>query len=528
MKNYPLYTHPDITNFKQLIANQAEKIPDKPAFQYLRQKELVSITYQQFWQDINALGTFFFEQGLKGVKIAVLGENSYEWILTYFAAVLGSNIIVPIDKELSNDEIGKLLLRCGATALVHSSSYTDTAQELLQLRQIQKTFDMKDFPAFMNVGNKRIHNGVNGFQQNIIKEDNVCSIIFTSGTTGSPKGVMLSQRNFMTDAVNACRNMSFSGPSMLTLPLHHTFAFTAGVLAMMIYRVPICISKSLRTFQADMQTFKPHHMFLVPLYVENMHKMIWKSAKEQGKEKMLKRLITISNLMRKCGIDLRKKLFRSILERFGGGLDLIVSGGAPINQEYIDGMDAIGIQVINGYGITECSPVLAVNRNRYFRRDSVGIPLPCCKVKIQDGEICVKGPNVMLGYYEDDASTREVLEDGWFRTGDLGYLDKDGFLYITGRKKNLIIFSNGKNVSPEELEEKLLHIDNIREVIVYAENENITAEIFAEDETGIREGITKLNQELPSYKRIQKIKFRNMEFDKTTTKKIKRKGSCKK
>lgn len=522
MKNYSLYTHQDITNLKQLITNQAEKIPDKTAFQYLCRKELVSISYRQFREDINALGTFFYGQGLKDVKVAVLGENSYEWILTYFAVILGSNIIVPIDKELSDDEIGKLLMRCGATVLVHSSAYTDTAQMLLSQKWVQKTFNMKDFAELMAAGREQMHNGVNEFEQNVINDDDVCSIIFTSGTTGSPKGVMLSQRNFAVDAVNACRHMSFEGPSLLTLPLHHTFAFTAAVVSMVIYGVPICISRSLRTFNDDMQTFKPHHMFLVPLYVENMYKTIWKSAAGQGKEKMLKRLITISNLMRKCGVDLRKKFFAYILEKFGGELEFIVSGGAPISQEYIEGMDAIGIQVINGYGITECSPVLAVNRNRYFRKASVGLPLPCCQVKIQNGEICVKGPNIMLGYYGDEVSTKEVLEDGWFRTGDLGYQDEDGFLYITGRKKNLIIFSNGKNVSPEELEEKLLNIDNIWEVVVYAENETITAEIFAEDKTGIRENIEKLNHELPSYKRIQKIKFRDKEFDKTTTKKIKR------
>lgn len=326
----------------------------------------------------------------------------------------------------------------------------------------------------------------------------------------------------MADTIGACRNTEVFGPSLLTLPLHHTFAFTTSVLAMLAYRVPICINRSLRTFIPDMQEFKPQNMFLVPLYVETMYRNIWKTAETQGKDKLLRNMVILSNILRKMGIDLRRKLFRSILSQFGGNLDLIICGGAPLKQSYIDGMEAFGIQVLNGYGITECAPVVAVNRNRFFRRGSVGLPLPCSEIKIVDGEICVRGPNVTPGYYQDDASNNDAFLNDWFKTGDLGYLDEDGFLYITGRRKNLIILSNGKNVSPEELEERLLDLPHVQEAVVYEENGMIAAEIFAQDQTGVQEHVTALNRELPVYKRIQKVVFRDREFEKTTTKKIKR------
>ena len=233
-------------------------------------------------------------------------------------------------------------------------------------------------------------------------------------------------------------------------------------------------------------------------------------------------MVGLSNFVRKFGLDLRKRLFRSVLEKFGGELSFVISGGAAINQKYIDGMEAIGIQVLNGYGITECGPVVAVNHVYASRQGSVGFPMDCNQVRIEDGEIWVRGANVMLGYYQNEAATKEAMEDGWFKTGDLGYLDQEGFLYITGRKKNLIILSNGKNVSPEELEDKIAELPHVLEAVVYAEDGAITAEVYTEEQKDVRETILALNRELPAYKHIQRVKFRNREFDKTTTKKIKR------
>lgn len=511
--SYPLNPQPNLTNFKQLVDINANAYPQDVAFQFQRSKQMITITYQEFRDDIQTLGSYFFKGDYPKAKIAVLGENSYEWILTYFSAVMSNNIIVPIDKELPNDDIAYLLDFSGAELLVYADSYSDIADAMLQGGHIKAALPMKEFPEILKVPAKL---------EIPTDESDLCAIIFTSGTTGKPKGVMLSQKNMVVDAVSGCKNVYFSGPSLLTLPLHHTFAFTAGVLVMLVYHVPIYINKSLRTFQSDMQLFCPQNMFLVPLYVETMYKNIWKTAKEQGKDKLLKQMIMLSNFLRKFGIDLRRKIFKSVLDNFGGNLSLLVSGGAAIRQEYIDGLDDIGILVLNGYGITECAPVVAVNRNKAYKPNSIGLSLICNEIKIEDDELCVRGENVMLGYYQAPSATQAALVDGWFKTGDLGYIDEDGFIYITGRKKNLIILSNGKNVSPEELEEKILNIPNVEEVVVVAQNETITAEIFSADCAGIQEAITALNKDMPPYKRIQRVVFRDTPFEKTTTKKIKR------
>ena len=512
--SYPYNPQPKLTSLRQLVERNAKEFPDQLAFQFRRGDEVVSVTYTQFKHDVEALSVYLGRQGFQRVKIAVLGENSYEWLLTYFSTVLSDNIIVPIDKELSDEDMIQLLEFARVDVLVYAENYDDIAKHISQGGVVRHILSMNTFSAIL----------ANGGSADIQTDESaICAIIFTSGTTGKPKGVMLSQKALMVDAIASCQNVLISGSSLLTLPLHHTFALTAGVLAMLVYHVPIWINRSLRTFQSDMKSFCPQNMFLVPLYVETMYKTIWKIAKDQGKDKLLRRMISISNFLRKFGIDLRRKLFKSILDNFGGDLDLLVSGGAAIRQEYVDGMNDIGILVLNGYGITECAPVVAVNRNRYFRSGSIGLALPCNEVKIIDGEICVKGDNVMLGYYQDEDATKEVVTDNWFHTGDLGYIDDDGFIYITGRKKNLIILSNGKNVSPEELENKLLALPNILEVVVRAQDGVLVAEIYAEQQEGVWESVMVLNKSLPSYQHIQRVLFRDTPFEKTTTKKIKRK-----
>lgn len=534
-KSYPLNEHPEIVNLKHLADLRAEKETKQTAFLYMENENVQTVTYEDFKQDIEGLGSWFYSENIRNLKVALIGENSYEWILTYFAVVSGSNIIVPMDKELPADEIQKLLRKGGADVLVYANSYLTLAKDMIEAQAVKRIIPMKDFSSFIKRGKEHIKDGFTDFICNEIDEEAVCSILFTSGTTGEPKGVMLSQKNLVTDIMGAFENVYIVGSSLLTLPLHHTFAFSTSVLAMMLCGVPVFINNSLRTFMKDMQQFQPQNMFLVPLYVETMYKRIWQNAERQKKDGLLRVLIKISRILRRMGIDVRRILFKSILTAFGGNLTLIVSGGAPIEQKYIDGFDDIGIQVLNGYGITECSPVVAVNRNRRYKKNSVGLPLPRCEVKIIDGEICVSGGIVMKGYYEDKEATNAAFTGKWFKTGDLGYLDEDGFLYITGRKKNLIILSNGKNVSPEELEERIKNIPGVTEVLVYGENDLITAEIYAEEgedvrqinskevEERIRQEIQELNKMLPVYKRVQRVKFRNNEFEKTTTKKIKRK-----
>ena len=298
MKNYPLNNHPDFTNLKQLIDKNAEASPESIAFEFMNGNRTDTITHIQFRADVDALGAFFVSEGLKKAKIALIGENSYQWLLTYFATVISGNIIVPLDKELPAEDISKLLMRCGASILVHSQTYEDVGTEMQSSQAVPKVINMRDLPEFLQQGEKYICAHTDYLKTPLFKDDDVCSIIFTSGTTGTPKGVMLTQKSLAVDAISACRNVFFYGPGLLTLPLHHTFAFTATVLVMMVYGLPICISRSLRTLTADMQTFKPQSIALVPLYVETMYNGIWKTAKAQGKDKLLKNMKKMLNLLK--------------------------------------------------------------------------------------------------------------------------------------------------------------------------------------------------------------------------------------
>lgn len=516
MKNYKLNLTPHIEDLKELVNLRAD-MQNKIAFKYKKKQQIIEITATQFKNEIEYLGTYLYGQGIKNSKVALIGENSYEWILSYFAVICGGNVIVPIDKELSNADISELIMQSGATAIIYADSYSDIAEENQHLR----AFNMKDFDSFISKGKELIYNGNTDFVDYKIDNRKLCSIIYTSGTTGKPKGVMLCHKNLAADIVSSCENVHIADSSMLTLPLHHTFAFSTSVLSMLLKGVTISINSSLRNFKKDLSAFKPQNMFLVPLYVETMYKNVWSTVEEQGNTKLLKTMLKISNVLCKVGIDIRRKAFKNVHEAFGENLDLIVSGGAPINEKYIKFFESIGITILNGYGITECSPVVAVNRNKDARPNSAGLILSCNQVKIKDDEILVKGDNVMLGYYNDESATKEAFDGEWFKTGDLGYAEAN-YLYITGRKKNLIILSNGKNVSPEELEEKIQLIENVIEVLVYAENNVVTAEIYAENTDNIQNDINELNRSLPIYKQIAKVKFRNCEFDKTTTKKIKR------
>ncbi len=517
MKYKPLQKKLELNNFKDLIefrANSSNKI----AYKYRLKKEVIEITAEQFKQHIEFFGTYLYNCDVKNTKVALIGENSYEWIVSYFAIVNGGNVVVPLDKELSPEDIKELITRSNCSALVYADSYSDIAEDNSEL----KTYSMKDFAKFYEEGRKIIDGGNTEYLDYVPDGDAMSSIIFTSGTTGKPKGVMLSPKNMIADINAAGSISSLAGDTLLTLPLHHTFAFSTSVIANIMFEGTTAINASIRNFKKDLAEFKPRNICVVPLYLESLYKNIWNGAKEQKKDKLLKVMIKISNILRKVGIDLRRKLFKSILDNLGGNLDLLVAGGAPISDVYTKGFDDLGITVLNGYGITECSPVVSVNEYGNLVLGSVGVVCDCCEIKIKDGEILVKGENVMLGYFGDEKATEEAFDDGWFKTGDLGHLEGN-ILFITGRKKNLIILSNGKNVSPEELEDLILTNSNADEVIVSAEGDYIGAEIYAENREGIQEAINELNKKLPSYKQIQKVTFRDTEFEKTTTKKIKRK-----
>ena len=586
-KTYPLYQTETINNLNELMDISAKKHGDGQALTFARKKEIISISYKKFQNEVKALGTILLERCNNGDMdnhnakykdicnnvntdirkmnnsdainsndesessieeidvnaigtqskriIALIGENSYEWILTYFAVVNSGNIILPLDKELPSQDIVNLLKHSGAVMFAYSDDYSDVAEYVREnADNIRDYVNLNQMEDIIRQGSQMAVDGNTVFEDCKIDDDSVAALLYTSGTTGNAKGVMLSHKNLACDAVAACQHVGIFGSNMLVLPLHHSFGFVAAVCSMLLKGSEIYINSSLKNVLSDLQKFQPANMFLVPLFVETFYKKVWETAKKQGKDKLLKKMLGVSNTLLKIGIDARRVLFKSVIHSFGGNLKLIVSGGAPLDPKYVEGFRELGINVLNGFGITECSPIVAVNRNEYNRDGSVGLVLPCCEVRISEpdeegnGEIYVRGENVMLGYYRNEDATRDAFNDGWFNTGDIGYIDKDGFLFISGRKKNLIILGNGKNVYPEEIENELLRFEYIKEAVVYEQDGVIVAEIFLdiENETEgagrLDNDVLQLNKVLPIYKNIGKIKIRDTEFPKTTTKKIKR------
>ena len=530
MKNpkYPLYEHTPLHTTKELLDFCAGKYENKPAFLYAVHKSDIEVSFVQFKNDVEALGTDLFQKGFKNTHIAVFGENSYEWILAHFAVTCGKNAAVPIDKEMEAEDIAGLLRDSDCSAMFFSDTYYDIVQQLQTMNLGIAFFSMKQIPAMIENGKKLISGGDRDYIDLTIDKNDLASIVYTSGTTGKPKGVMLTHNNFCSCMYGASCNAWLTGSSLLILPLHHTFGLVASVYAEMFYGCPIYINRSLKRLLDDFGKCKPQHLLAVPLVVEMLYKNIWLAAEKQGKEKKLKMLIKISDVLLKCGIDLRKKFFRSVLAAFGGNLGMIVSGGAPIDKKHIMFFNSLGITVLNGYGITECGPIVSVHRDKYQILGSVGVPLCCNEVKIaDDGEILVKGDNVMHGYYHNDEENRNAFVDGWFRTGDIGFFDEYGELHITGRIKNLIILGNGENIPAEGVESEIYKIPYVKECIVYGEKNMIVAEVYLDEDMEdakerIESDIRLLNRRLPQARNIGKVTIRDTEFPKTTTKKIKR------
>jgi long-chain acyl-CoA synthetase len=530
--NYPLYPHSQIKTMKELLAVDAEVQKDKPAFIYPKsKKEDITVSHRGFKADVEAFGTWLYANGYQSCHIAVYGENSYDWILTHFAVTCGGNVIVPIDKDLPVNEAARLINDRRSRVLVYSDGYSDEVSEMA-LDGVA-LINMKDIASYIAKGNALVSGGYSEYTDTDITPDMLATIVYTSGTTGTAKGVMLTHGNLAADTVATCETSRIDDGTVLLLPLHHTFGLVAGVTCVLLHGHFIYINKSLKNVSNDLLKAQPEHLSLVPMVIEGLYKRIWDTAEKEGKAKALKLLIKISNALLTIGIDVRRRLFKSVLTSFGGRLQTIVSGGANIEEKYIDGFKAFGITIVNGYGITECGPVVATNRNKAVRCGTVGFPLKCNEVRIDrpnengEGEILVKGSNVMVGYYNNPEATKAAFDGEWFKTGDIGKIDNDGYLYVTGRIKNLIILSNGKNISPEEIEDCLHGIEEITEVIVYAENDALIAETYSDsDNANIRniidEKIQKMNKSLPPYKQIAKTKFRETEFEKTTTKKIKR------
>lgn len=537
-KQIPLYEVTAYTNLRQLMEDRAVKLPDKPVFSYMdyRKEKKYNISSSQFLNEMQQYGTWLFAQGYRKTKIAILGENSYQWLLSFLSVIGGNNIAVPLDKELSPKAIMELLTDSESRVLIYSDAYIDVIQEIQKEMNID-FINMNSIPGILNQGMEMITEGNRDYIDHEVDEDNVSIIVYTSGTTGKSKGVMLSHKNIAIDCSSAAKNCDFSGDSLLLLPLHHTYGMVAGVFLTIIYGGTVYINLSLRYLKEDLKLSKSRVLFLVPLLVETLYKNIWKEAEESDKAEGLRAMIEKNRAEGITDPLIKRKMFAPVLEALGGKTELVISGGALLNPKYIEGFRDFGIELLNGYGISECSPIIAVNRDVFHKDGSIGYVVDACEVRIDqpdengEGEICARGDIVMQGYYKREDLTKEAIVDGWFHTGDIGHLDEDNFLYITGRKKNLIILNNGENVSPEELENELQNILLIKEVIVYAEDGMICAEVFpdqdyierydiSDPQKQIRSEVADRNRSLPIYKQIKKVIFRDSAFDKTTTKKI--------
>ncbi|MBR6172713.1 MAG: AMP-binding protein [Eubacterium sp.] len=527
MKNkaYPYYELTQIRDLKDLLAGKAETQPDEVAFYYPEEEQVIRKTYGDLYNDVNALGTWMFQKKLRGRNLAIIGENSYEWIVTFFAAILGGNVAVAIDKGLPEDELLNLLRKGDANTVFISETFKDKVKK----KSGRKIFGFDEFEDMLKEGRELIAKGKNDFLRYELDPDKTAAILFTSGTSGTSKGVELTNRNITFEINQTCKLFRLEGSVVAVLPFHHAFGLVVGILMVLNHGTSAYINKSLKKVKKDMQDFGPQTMFLVPLFVEFFHRQIWSEIRKRGKEKAFRALMQSTNLLLKMGIDVRKKTYASIHEAFGGRLEYIICGGAPLDSKYVKEFRTWGIEILNGYGTTECSPCTAVNRPHHHLDGSVGQLVPGIDVRVSDdGEIQFRGDLVMKGYYMDEEATEEVLKDGWYRTGDLGYVTKDGFIVLTGREKNLIILSNGENISPEELEMDLARDDAVAEVLVYEEQSKIVAEIYPDEEhrgnlAYFEKLKDKVNKGRPLYKQIVRVKLRDEEFIKNASMKIVRK-----
>ena len=554
---------------RSLVEEAAHNFPESIAISYKNKpsdKEVQKVTFAQWRKDVRNLGTALISCGLREENIAIVGENSYGWCCSFFAVMGIGSVTVPVDKELPIKDIEGIIAATSCKAVIYGRTAEEKVKEILQeggLRSAEYLISIEpsssidealasgkiltSVSALEERGDELYKNGDNSYYDYKIDVNKLASIVFTSGTTGKGKGVMLSQANICLDMTLGMYNFDITRKTLHVLPPHHTFGSTVNYVGHLSQGCEVYISSGLKHVSDEIREQQPTHLILVPAFLEVMNRKIWTTARKTGKEGLLKAMMKVSDCLRKVGIDLRKKLFSSVLSAFGGKLELVICGGAKLDEEIIKTFDSLGITILNGYGITECAPLISANRNKYRKPGSVGTPILACRVKIDnpdengEGEICVKGPNVMLGYYNNPEATAEVFDkDGFFHTGDYGRLDEEGWIYITGRKKNLIILSNGKNVYPEEIEADLQKVEGVTEVVVYAgvsrvqkDKITIVAEIYPDADLLADKGITDmqsyfedqvklLNSKMAPYKAVKRVKLRNEEFQKNTSRKITR------
>lgn len=516
-------------NLQDFVNQISEDYGSRDAYRYIVGDAVVGKTFNELKKDVYAIASWLVREGHAGKHIAIIGSTSYNWITTFLGIACSANVVIPIDKMLSEEEMLNLLVM-GDVDMVFLSNEFETMTLKIEEADNKVT-------QVINFSSTEYDNilATEAAELPKIDPDAMTEILFTSGTTGVSKGVMLSQKNIVTNlndiyVMNIMRNVKCEPVVMSVLPIHHTYELTVDNLGMLCRGATVCINDKLENIVANLNRFKPSVILVVPTIAEIFYKKIMDGISTGANKRKIAFAKKINGVLKVFKIDARRKLYKSLLNKFGGNITNIVVGGAALRKEVAEAFDEFGINMYQGYGLTECAPLVATNYPVDNRFGSVGKAIPSVQVKTEDGEILVKGGGVMLGYYKNEEATAEVMtEDGWFRTGDLGYVDEDGFVFITGRCKNLIILDNGKNIYPEELEGHIMTFEGVKDVMVYGDKGKICAACIPTDINdkavikNIKLALKEMNANLPPYKRVVALDFIARDFPKTTTMKIKRK-----
>jgi long-chain acyl-CoA synthetase len=555
-----------VMDLRHMLQTSVERFGEKPAFHEKpsHNEPYRDYSYKDTLADVNAIGTALHAHGLRGSRIAVIGDNGYAWATAYLSVVCGAGIVVPLDKELNRREVEGLLIESEAECVFYTKKFEDMFAEISMAGKTKLRVyinmdgdELADYEVSRETliaeGRRLLSEGNREFLDAQIIADEMGILLFTSGTTGIAKGVMLSHRNLCTDMMISPTVMHVGSEDIFfsVLPMHHTYECTCGFLIPLYRGASVAYCEGLKYIVSNLAEAKPTMFLAVPLLFENLYSKVWQNVRKQGKEKLLKTVLGVNKVTKKIGLDLGDIFLKDIRALFGGKMRLMIVGGAAIDPAIIDGIKAFGINMLQGYGLTECSPICALNPEYGGKSDSAGYLVPGFDGRIDDpdpetgiGEICVRGDFVMLGYYNNQEATDAVMRDGWFHTGDYGYIDADRFVHITGRKKSVIITKNGKNVFPEELEYLISRSPYIESLMVWEKetqtNEDTTiaatvkvnresvSEVLGShpaDEQLIRliwDEIDRINAELPFFKKIKKVYLRDADFEVTTSKKIKR------
>lgn len=549
-------------NYANNIAYKYKKNPEEKPVKYVEKK------YSQVVKDVKALATALLDMGFKGKRVALIGENRYEWVISYLAVTCGGMVIAPLDKALPDKEITSLIKRSEVDAVIYEKKHQELFEKLKADSEINLNTlicineeddtdsETISFESLLEKGRKLIKEKSKLYDEITIDANSMSIMLFTSGTTSAAKIVMLSQDNILTNLYAYQTHFKINQDDTLLsfLPIHHTFECSITILYGFYSGATIAFCDGLRYIQANLKEYEVSIFVAVPLVLETMYKKIMKAIADQGKTKLINTMTKISNGLLKVHIDIRKIVFKQIIDNFGGKLRMVLYGAASLDKDTIIGLNNFGINSIQGYGLTETSPVLTAEAENKHKPGSIGYPLDNVEIKIDNpdkegvGEILAKGPNIMLGYYKDEKKTKEAFKDGWFRTGDYGYIDDEGFIFITGRKNDIIVLRNGKNVYPQELEFLISKLPYVAECMVFARNESNTdtaivakivynKEVMEKDypdtkkedyEKIIWKDVKEINKTLPTFKHIKKVIVTDEPMIKTTTQKVKRNEEIKK